>query len=75
MLEAGNVAGYRNPDSCAWDATRSQWQHRLQVEEVIIAQQSISPVAVVIVEPIQSEGGDNHASPAFFQGLRDVSAR
>ena len=27
-----------------------------------------NPVAAVMVEPIQSEGGDNHASPAFFQG-------
>lgn len=33
------------------------------------------PVAAVIVEPIQSEGGDNHASPAFFQGLRDVTQK
>ena len=33
------------------------------------------PVAAVVVEPIQSEGGDNHASPAFFQGLRDITKR
>lgn len=25
------------------------------------------PVAGVIVEPIQAEGGDNHATPYFFQ--------
>ncbi|KAL2753608.1 hypothetical protein ACRALDRAFT_2110308 [Sodiomyces alcalophilus JCM 7366] len=31
--------------------------------------------AAVVVEPIQSEGGDNHASPAFFRGLREVTAR
>lgn len=31
-------------------------------------------MAAVIVEPIQSEGGDNHASPAFFQGLREITA-
>jgi 4-aminobutyrate aminotransferase / (S)-3-amino-2-methylpropionate transaminase len=31
------------------------------------------PVAAVIVEPIQSEGGDNHASPSFFRGLRDIT--
>lgn len=30
-------------------------------------------MAAVIVEPIQSEGGDNHASPAFFQGLRKIT--
>ncbi|KAF4120798.1 4-aminobutyrate aminotransferase / (S)-3-amino-2-methylpropionate transaminase [Geosmithia morbida] len=33
------------------------------------------PVAALIVEPIQSEGGDNHASPAFFQGLRDITKK
>lgn len=33
------------------------------------------PVAGLIVEPIQSEGGDNHASPAFFQGLRDITQK
>lgn len=31
--------------------------------------------AAVIVEPIQSEGGDNHASPAFFNGLREVTRK
>ena len=31
------------------------------------------PVVGVIVEPIQSEGGDNHASPAFFQRLRKIT--
>ncbi|EXJ83911.1 4-aminobutyrate aminotransferase [Capronia coronata CBS 617.96] len=34
-----------------------------------------NPVAAVVVEPIQSEGGDNHASPAFFQGLREITRR
>ena len=34
-----------------------------------------NPVAAVVVEPIQSEGGDNHASPAFFRGLREVTKR
>lgn len=24
------------------------------------------------MEPIQSEGGDNHASPTFFQGLQAI---
>ncbi|CAB3242147.1 unnamed protein product [Arctia plantaginis] len=31
-----------------------------------------NPVAGVIVEPIQSEGGDHEASPAFFQGLQKI---
>ncbi|KAG7899599.1 hypothetical protein KL907_004951 [Ogataea polymorpha] len=33
------------------------------------------PIAGVIVEPIQSEGGDNHASAVFFQGLRDITLK
>jgi len=33
------------------------------------------PIAAVVVEPIQSEGGDNHASPAFFQGLRRLTQK
>ncbi|KKY15796.1 putative 4-aminobutyrate transaminase [Phaeomoniella chlamydospora] len=34
-----------------------------------------NPVAAVVIEPIQSEGGDNHASPAFFRGLREITKR
>lgn len=32
-------------------------------------------IAGVIVEPIQGEGGDRHASPAFFRGLRVLCTR
>ncbi|XP_060063513.1 4-aminobutyrate aminotransferase, mitochondrial-like [Ylistrum balloti] len=31
------------------------------------------PVVGIIVEPIQSEGGDNHATSYFFQGLQDIA--
>ncbi|KAJ4289552.1 4-aminobutyrate transaminase [Kalmusia sp. IMI 367209] len=34
-----------------------------------------APPAAVVVEPIQSEGGDNHASPAFFRGLREITKK
>ena len=34
-----------------------------------------SPPAAVVIEPIQSEGGDNHASAAFFRGLRALTRR
>ncbi|KAK0621514.1 aminotransferase class-III-domain-containing protein [Bombardia bombarda] len=34
-----------------------------------------APPCAVIVEPIQSEGGDNHASPAFFRGLRALTRK
>lgn len=30
------------------------------------------PVVGVVVEPVQSEGGDHFASPQFFQGLQDI---
>ncbi|KAL5089928.1 hypothetical protein Trisim1_004762 [Trichoderma cf. simile WF8] len=33
------------------------------------------PPAAVIVEPIQSEGGDNHATPNFFRGLRALTRK
>ncbi|UKZ82295.1 hypothetical protein TrVFT333_010081 [Trichoderma virens FT-333] len=33
------------------------------------------PPAAVIVEPIQSEGGDNHATPNFFRGLRALTKK
>ena len=33
------------------------------------------PVAGVIIEPIQSEGGDNEASPEFFRSLRKITKK
>jgi 4-aminobutyrate aminotransferase/(S)-3-amino-2-methylpropionate transaminase len=32
-----------------------------------------SPPCAVVVEPVQSEGGDNHATPFFFRGLRQLT--
>lgn len=32
-------------------------------------------VAAVIVEPVQSEGGDRHASPAFFRGVQTLAGQ
>ena len=40
------------------------------VEDAINAHHA--PVAALIVEPIQSEGGDNHASNEFFHGLQKL---
>ncbi|KAH8716819.1 aminotransferase class-III-domain-containing protein [Phaeosphaeriaceae sp. PMI808] len=34
-----------------------------------------APPAAVVIEPIQSEGGDNHASPAFFRGIRAITKK
>ncbi|XP_058463797.1 4-aminobutyrate aminotransferase, mitochondrial [Malaya genurostris] len=33
------------------------------------------PVAGIIIEPIQSEGGDNEASPEFFQSLQKIAKK
>ncbi|KAK3768506.1 hypothetical protein RRG08_060868 [Elysia crispata] len=44
-----------------------------QVRELIEAwAKRGEPVAGICVEPVQAEGGDNHASAAFFQGLQDI---
>lgn len=44
------------------------------VEELIdIWKKKGNPVAGIIVEPIQAEGGDNHGSPEFFQGLQKLA--
>uniref|UniRef100_A0A1Q3G538 (S)-3-amino-2-methylpropionate transaminase n=1 Tax=Culex tarsalis TaxID=7177 RepID=A0A1Q3G538_CULTA len=47
-----------------------------EVEELIEAYKKKGiPVAGIIVEPIQSEGGDNEASPEFFQNLQKIAKR
>ncbi|OZJ06225.1 hypothetical protein BZG36_00764 [Bifiguratus adelaidae] len=56
-------------------------EHNKQEEERCLAQVDTllkswaMPVAAVVVEPIQSEGGDNHASPDFFRKLRDLCTK
>lgn len=45
------------------------------VEGTIVAWKNKSPVAALIVEPIQAEGGDRHASPAFFRGLQAITKK
>lgn len=42
------------------------------VEELIQAYKDKAPVAAMIIEPIQSEGGDFHGSGEFFRGLRKI---
>ncbi|KAH7589174.1 4-aminobutyrate aminotransferase [Nakaseomyces glabratus] len=34
-----------------------------------------TPIAAVIIEPVQAEGGDNHASKYLLQGLRDLTLK
>ena len=39
------------------------------------ASEATSPVAGMIIEPIQAEGGDVQASHAFYRGLREIATR
>lgn len=45
------------------------------VEQLIHDYKDKAPVAAMIVEPIQSEGGDFHGSPEFFKGLRRICTK
>lgn len=48
----------------------------LQVEDLVLKwQQRGKPVAGIVIEPIQAEGGDNHASPDFFRSLRNIARK
>ena len=50
--------------------------YRSQVEEKFAEYKAKeTPVAGVIVEPIQGEGGDNHASPDFFRKLQKITKK
>lgn len=46
----------------------------LENVESLIKSHSL-PVCAVVVEPVQSEGGDNHASPEFFRALQEVTKK
>lgn len=46
-----------------------------RIEELIHQYESKAPVAALIVEPIQAEGGDHHGSAEFFQGLRRLCTK
>ena len=48
--------------------------YNLQVDELFekFAKEKKVPVAGVIIEPIQAEGGDNHGSSSFFQKLQKI---
>jgi len=53
---------------------RKAEEESLAEVEHLITTHPLPPCAVVI-EPIQSEGGDNHASPAFFRALRALTRK
>uniref|UniRef100_H2Y7H1 4-aminobutyrate aminotransferase, mitochondrial n=1 Tax=Ciona savignyi TaxID=51511 RepID=H2Y7H1_CIOSA len=45
------------------------------VEDLINEWNTKAPVAGIVIEPIQAEGGDNHASCEFFRKLRDIALK
>lgn len=48
-----------------------------EIEDLIVkyGKEKKIPVAGVIIEPIQAEGGDNHGSSEFFQKLRQLTKK
>lgn len=63
---------YPLPDHATENATEEK---RCLEETEHLIKNFHHPVAAVVIEPVQSEGGDNHASPAFFNGLREITRR
>nr|ABF58894.1 GABA aminotransferase [Lachancea kluyveri] len=65
---------YQFPLEANEEANRAEDDRCLKIVEDLITSWPI-PVAALIIEPIQSEGGDNHASKYFLQKLRDVTLK
>lgn len=55
-------------------ANKAEDERCLAIVEDLLKNWS-TPIAAILIEPIQSEGGDNHASNEFFQGLRDLTLK
>lgn len=67
---------YKYPYEDNLEYNKAQDEHCLKnVAELIdyYNEEKKKPVAVMIVEPIQSEGGDNLATPYFFQNLQRIA--
>ena len=69
-----NFPRYKYPLEKHEEHNRSEDEKCLkQVKELIASRKKDKrDVAAVIVEPIQSEGGDHHASAEFFHGLQKI---
>lgn len=57
------------------EAENAEEEARCLAEVERLIKEWPAPPAAVIVEPIQSEGGDHHASPSFFRGLRELTRK
>nr|ANM86821.1 4-aminobutyrate transaminase [Stygiella incarcerata] len=56
------------------DENRKEEERCLAVFEDIVQHHPV-PIAGIIVEPIQGEGGDNEATPFFFKRLREITKK
>ncbi|KAL3234969.1 4-aminobutyrate aminotransferase [Nakaseomyces bracarensis] len=65
---------YKYPIEEHEEENRKEDDRCLEIVEKLITSWEI-PVAAVVIEPIQSEGGDNHASKYFLQKLRDITLK
>jgi len=65
---------YKYPLEDHVEENKKEDARTLSIVEDLIKNYEI-PIAALIIEPIQSEGGDNHASAEFFQGLRDITLK
>ncbi|CAM9023479.1 unnamed protein product [Wickerhamomyces anomalus] len=65
---------YQYPLEDHVEENKAEDARTLAIVENLIKTWSV-PIAALIIEPIQSEGGDNHASAEFFQGLRDITLK
>lgn len=46
-----------------------------EVEKIMKAHEQSRPIAALVIEPCQAEGGDRWASPSFFQRLRSLALK
>lgn len=65
---------YKYPLDKHADENKKEDERCLKIVDEIFTTNNI-PIAALLIEPIQSEGGDNHASNEFFQGLRDLTLK
>lgn len=63
---------YKYPLDKYQEENKKEDDRCLQIVKDIYSSWSV-PIAGLLIEPIQSEGGDNHASAEFLQGLRDIT--
>lgn len=73
----GHFPKYRYPlDEHVSENKQEDQKCLAEVEDLMVTYKAKGkPVAGIVVEPIQSEGGDNEASPEFFQQLQRIAKR